>query len=132
MKIGAAFPGTYLKAADLQGRRVQVVIERVEMEGIGGDTKPVVYFRGKDRGLVLNKTNANAIWGLTGTDETDDWEGVSIVLFPSRTDFQGRNVDCIRVDPPGKAPAGKTPPKPEQPAERLAEREPGEEDDLPF
>jgi len=65
MKIGAAFPGQFIKAADLQGKRVSVVIDRVEMEDIGGETKPVVHFRNKERGLVLNKTNANAIWGST-------------------------------------------------------------------
>lgn len=102
MKIGEAFPGQYLKAADLRGHRVQVVIESVEMEDIGGDQKPVVHFKGKDRGLVLNKTNANAIWGMTGTDDTDEWNGVSVVLFPSKTDFQGKRVDCIRIDPPDK------------------------------
>lgn len=111
MKIGAAFPGQYLKAADLQGRRVQVTIEKVEMEDIGGDQKPVVHFKGKDRGLVLNKTNANAIWGLTGNDDTDDWTGVAITLFPSKTDFQGKRVDCIRVDPPDAK--GQPKPKPE-------------------
>lgn len=124
MKIGAAFPGNYLKAADLQGKRVQVVIERVEMEDIGGDTKPVVYFKGKDRGLVLNKTNANAIWGITNSDDTDDWEGTAITLFPSKTDFQGKRVDCIRIDPPDK---GQSP--------RRREPEPTPEagdDDTPF
>lgn len=104
MKIGAAFPGSYIKAADLQGKRVQVVIDRVEMEDIGGETKPVLHFRGKERGLVLNKTNSNAIWGINGSDETDDWPGTSIVLFPSKTDFQGKRVDCIRVDPPEAQP----------------------------
>ena len=100
MKIGEAFPGQYLKAADLQGKRVSVVIERVDLEDIGGDQKPVLHFRGKTRGVVLNKTNANAIWAINGSDDTDEWPGTSIVLFPSKTDFQGKRVDCIRVDPP--------------------------------
>ena len=100
MKIGSAFPGQYIKAADLQGKRVQVVVERVDMEDIGGETKPVLHFRGKERGLVLNKTNANAIWGINGSDDTDDWPGTSLTLFPSKTDFQGKRVDCIRIDPP--------------------------------
>lgn len=112
MKIGAAFPGNYIKAADLQGKRVAVVIDHVEMEDIGGETKPVVHFRGKDRGLVLNKTNSNAIWGINGSDETDDWPGTSIILFPSKTDFQGKRVDCIRVDPPDNAPARPARPQP--------------------
>lgn len=99
MKIGAAFPGQFIKAADLQGKRVQVTIENVDMEDIGGEMKPVVHFKGKDRGLVLNKTNSNAIWGITGSEETDEWTGVAITLYPSKTDFQGKRVDCIRVDP---------------------------------
>ncbi len=132
MKIRMAFPGNYLKAADLQGKRVEVVIEQVDMEDIGGEEKPVVHFRGKEHGLVLNKTNANAIWELTGSDETNDWEDVSIVLFPSKTDFQGKQVDCIRIDPPNKKPSGKighaTKSKPEP------QPQPSEDDDseVPF
>jgi hypothetical protein len=112
MKIGAAFPGQYLKAADLQGKRVRVVIDKVEMEDIGGETKPVLHFRGKNRGVVLNKTNANAIWGINGSDDTDDWPGTEIVLFPSKTEFQGKRVDCIRIDPADQ-PAPKPKPVPE-------------------
>lgn len=129
MKIGQAFPGNYLKAADLQGRRVQVVIEKVEMEDIGGDNKPVVHFQGKDRGLVLNKTNANAIWGLTGSDDTEDWAGVAITLFPSKTDFQGKRVDCIRIDPPDRTPAGKPKPRREpEPEPTISD----DDDSIPF
>jgi hypothetical protein len=112
MKIGAAFPGQYLKAADLQGKRATVVISKVEMEDIGGDQKPVLHFEGKDRGLVLNKTNAHSISMIAGTDETDDWEGTTVVLFPSKTEFQGKRVDCIRVDPPDNPPAVKLPKQP--------------------
>lgn len=132
MKIGTAFPGNYLKAADLQGRRVQVVIERVEMEDIGGDTKPIVHFRGKDRGLVLNRTNANSIQMIAGSDETNDWEGVSITLFPSKTDFQGKRVDCLRVDPPDRAPAGKTRPQRLREPEPEATPEDDGSDSVPF
>lgn len=96
MDINAAFPSTYLKAADLQGRNVPVIIEYVEMEDIGGDHKPVIHFKGKERGLVLNKTNASTIAQMHGSD-TDGWAGKSITLFASQTDFQGRSVPCIRV-----------------------------------
>lgn len=112
MKIGAAFPGQFIKAADLQGKRVQVTIESVDMEDIGGEMKPVVHFKGKDRGLVLNKTNSNAIWGITGSEETDEWTGVAITLYPSKTDFQGKRVDCIRVDPAEPSRRPTPPPQP--------------------
>ena len=97
MNISDAFPGSYLKCADLRGARVPVRIESVQMEDIGTDSKPVVYFMGKDRGLVLNKTNANAIVDVLG-DDTDHWHGKTITLFPAKTDYAGKLVDCIRID----------------------------------
>jgi hypothetical protein len=111
VNINGAFPSSYLKAADLQGRRVAVTIDKVVMEDIGGEHKPVVKFQGKDRGIVLNKTNAAMIAEIANSDETDDWKGVKVTLYPTKTDFQGKRVDCIRVDY-ATAPA---PPKPVEP-----------------
>lgn len=121
MNIGSAFPSTYLKAADLQGRRVSVTIAGVRMEDIGGEHKPILSFVGKDKGLVLNKTNANMIAEITGSEETDEWEGQAIVLYPTKTDFQGKRVDAIRVDYPSGV---KAKPKP------VATEEP--DDSIPF
>jgi hypothetical protein len=102
MRISTAFPSDYLKAADLQGRRITVKIARVEMRDVGDDTKPVLYFEDKDKGLVLNKTNANTISSAHG-DETKDWEGQEIVLFETAVDFQGKRVAAIRcIVPPRK------------------------------
>jgi hypothetical protein len=58
MKISEEFPSQYLKASDLGGRDIRVTMGRVEREKIGTDNKLVLYFKGKDKGLVLNKTNA--------------------------------------------------------------------------
>lgn len=104
MNINSAFPSTYLKAADLQGRRVAVTIAGVVIEEIGGEHKPIVKFVGKDRGIVLNKTNAAMIAEIANSAETDDWAGVKVVLYPTKTDYQGKRVDCIRVDYPGDRP----------------------------
>ena len=105
MNISSAFPSQFLKAADLQGKRVTVTIDKVVMEDIGGEPKPIVKFQGKDRGVVLNRTNSNMISEIAGTEETDDWKGVKVVLYPTKTDFQGKRVDCIRVDYPNGTPA---------------------------
>jgi hypothetical protein len=111
VKLSDAFPSNFLKAADLQGRRVIATISHVTFEDIG---KPVVYFKGKEKGLVLNKTNGNMIAEVTGDDDTDNWSGVSIVLYPTRVDFQGKRVDAIRVDKPepGQRQAAPAPPPP--------------------
>ena len=110
MDINAAFPSKYLKAADLQGREVSVTISHITMEDIGdGEQKPTLYFQGKAKGLVLNKTNAGTIADQHGYD-TDFWINKQIVLFPTQTDYAGKQVPCIRVKlntiPAGQPPAG--------------------------
>jgi hypothetical protein len=100
MRIGAAFPSKYLKASDLQGVEVTVFIDHVAMEDINkGEMKPVIYFRGKKKGVVLNKTNSRKIEAAYG-DETDEWSGQPIILYEAEVDFQGDTVQAIRVKIP--------------------------------
>lgn len=96
MKVSEVFQSTYLKAPDLQSREIELQIERTEMVELDGKDKMVVFFTGKERGLVLNKTNADFIVSLYG-DDTVNWAGRSVVLYPTRTSYQGGMVDCIRV-----------------------------------
>lgn len=130
MKIGSAFPSEYLKATDLNGKSVRVVIESVSTEKVGDDQKPIVHFVGKDKALVLNKTNANRIVEAVGSDETNDWEGWSITIYSCKVDFQGKRVDAIRVnDAPGasRPPTNATPSRVERDAVP-----PITDDDIPF
>jgi len=103
MNISNCFPSNYIAAEDLQGRDVDVQIADCRMEPIKQDSgpdkeKPVLYFNGHGRGLVLNVTNAQAIASLYG-DETDAWRGQWITLYPPQCQFGNRMVDCIRVRP---------------------------------
>jgi len=100
MNINEAFPSKYLKASDLQGRNISVTISNVEKEDIGkGEEKLIIYFQGKQKGMVLNKTNANNIAAIYGP-ETDDWIGQPIVIFEAMVDFQGKTVPALRVRSP--------------------------------
>lgn len=99
MRISSAFPSDYLKAADLQSRQVTVKVSHLEMKEIGGEPKPILFFEGKDKGMVLNKTNANVISSSYG-DDTDDWPGAELILFESMVDFQGKTVPAIRCKVP--------------------------------
>jgi hypothetical protein len=103
VKMSSAFPSKYLRCADLQGHEVKVKMDRCDLEDIGGDNefKPVLYFAGKQKGLVLNKTNAQKIAAAYG-DETDEWAGQEIFLYPDKTQFQGQMVDCIRIRVPAR------------------------------
>lgn len=113
MKISDAFPSTYLKAADLQGRAVLVTIADCRMEHLDDESKPMLLFVGKGRGLILNKTNAGILVNALG-DETDAWRGRVVELYPDRVMFAGRMVDAIRLRIP-QAPAA-SPPPPMHPA----------------
>lgn len=107
MKVSEAFPSKYISAADLNGGNARAVMQHVEIEKIGDDTKPVLYFKGKQKGLVLNKTNSKAIADVYG-DEMDDWAGNELILFPIMTDYQGKQVEAVRV----RAPQPKDNPRP--------------------
>ena len=100
MDINTAFPSSFLKAADLQGRCVDVTIENVTIEKLGEDSKPVVHFMGKEMGLALNKINSNAI-AMMYSSETNNWTGQVISIYPTETEFAGKIVPCIRVKAPG-------------------------------
>lgn len=104
MRVSDAYPSTYLKAADLQNRNVNVIVDRVEYEKLGEENKPVLYFKNKEKGMILNRTNANTISMVYG-DDTDDWEGGDLTLYSTRVDFQGKSVDAIRVRVPPRKPA---------------------------
>jgi hypothetical protein len=99
MKISEEFPSQFLKASDLGGREARVTMGRVDRETIGTDKKLVLYFKGKEKGLVLNKTNANTIGDAYG-DDTDDWFDQPLILFSVKTDYQGKVVDAIRCRVP--------------------------------
>jgi hypothetical protein len=103
-KIGSS---NFLKAVDLAGQPITVQMlkcaEEVVGQGRQAEEKAVLYFMGRDKGLILNSTNANTIGEALGW-ETSNWTGHQIELFPTTTDYQGKIVDCIRIRMPAVAP----------------------------
>jgi hypothetical protein len=107
MKLNDIYPSAWLKASDLGDTPLVLTIDRIEMaEMQDGNRKPALYFQEEDKGLILNKTNANAIAAVYG-DDTDDWLQQKIQLISVPTDFQGRTVDAIRVRVRQAKPAAK-------------------------
>jgi len=94
------FPSKYIKAGDCEEADLQLTIAAVKQESIGqgdeAETKFVVYFDEHDKGLVLNKTNANIIAEMFG-DDTDAWINREITLHVQSVEFQGKIVPSIRV-----------------------------------
>lgn len=87
----------YLKAQDLPaGREIPVIVASYEVTELDGKPKIVLSFQGKEKTLVLNKTNAAAIAHVYG-DDADHWNGKQILLYSTKVDYAGQMVDAIRV-----------------------------------
>src|SRR5262249_60031009 len=96
-----------------------VEIERAPVETLktqkGEEQRKVVlYFKGAKKSLPLNLTNFDAVSDIAGTDETNDWPGTKIELYPATTMMGGKIVDCIRIGRPQELPV--SPPPPPKPA----------------
>lgn len=115
MNIYDQFPSKYLKAGDLQGRSVRAKVANVVTEILGNDSKLVVYFAGKEKGMVCNRTNAMTMADSWGPD-TDNWIGGDIEIFSMKVPFQGKLTDSLRVRPLPTAPMKPRPatPTPQQ------------------
>ena len=74
-----------------------VEIERAPTEtlGSGADAReknrPV--FRNGVKPMPLNMTNWDAVAVIAG-DDTDDWAGHRVELYPTTTELKGKVVDC--------------------------------------
>lgn len=83
------FPSKYLRADDLRGpngrgwREFELAIRSVDLEEMGGEAnekKWVLHFERAEKGMVLNRTNAQSIVDAYGED-SDTWIGERVVLF---------------------------------------------------
>lgn len=94
------YPGRFLKSGDLLGKKVTVVINDVTIDELEGEkgkkVQGILYLRGKDKQIVLNKTNGICLKAMFGR-KLGDWIGKRIVIFQSQTRFGADTVDCIRI-----------------------------------
>lgn len=105
------FDSAYVGNWDLQGCDVVVIIARIvpgELAKAGTSKKdkaPIMFFEGREKGMVLNKTNMKIIGGIVGSFKVKDWIGHAITLYPTTCQFGPNVVDCIRVRPVAPAAA---------------------------
>jgi hypothetical protein len=89
----------HLKAEDvLTEKKFRIKSVTAELVGTDKDKeeKLVVWFTNDKRGLVLNRTNNRAIRGAFG-DDTANWIGKIIVIFPTMAEYRGKMVPAMRV-----------------------------------
>jgi hypothetical protein len=105
MDIRQAFPGAYLKSADIPGLvQNPMTIASVTEEKLGDDVKPVIHFYEIQQGLVLNKTNAGIIEPQYGPI-TEQWTGRQLQLYVGQTN-KGPGIMVIVPGAPAAVPPG--------------------------
>jgi hypothetical protein len=110
MNVNDMFPKKYASGLDLQGRAVNVTIAGISKEqmhppGAGTVEKYVLYFKETGRGVVLTKTLAEQIAAAVGHDETDQWTGKRITIYPEEIKVAGAVRLVIRARAAANAPA---------------------------
>ena len=123
MRKTEAYPSKYFKAKDYDNSwtlTVEIEMARMESFDNGGSSRErlVVYFRKQRSGLVVGPTVWDQFIEATGEEDSDDWKGHRVELYRDWTNFQGKDVECIRVRKPGapaKKPSKKAAPKDDKP-----------------
>lgn len=80
------YPGRFIKAGELNGRKVTLTIKDVDLEALVGDdgkekAKAIVAFAETEKQLVCCKTNGLSIKAMFGA-VLADWVGKRITIFP--------------------------------------------------
>jgi hypothetical protein len=90
------YPGRFIKAAELLGKKVTLTMIDVELEDLEGDdgkkTKCVITFKESPKKLVACKTNGLCIRDMFGK-ELANWMGKRITIFEDVWNGE----PCIRV-----------------------------------
>jgi hypothetical protein len=107
MRVQDRHPTKYLKSEDAKTKQIVATISHLEMEQVGQDKKekPVLYFEGSVKPMVLNRTNDEVLDEAFG--DSDAWPGRKIKIYCVRTQYQGKSVDGLRVEPIIPKPAPK-------------------------
>jgi len=103
MKLAQMFPRRYATGEDLQGKAITLTIANIASEKMHPQPnapeveKWVIYFKEAKKGVVLNRTLAYQIGEILGSEDTDDWLGKGITIFPQPMTVAGKKVTAIRA-----------------------------------
>lgn len=96
------FPGRFLKGDEIANSEIPVVIREVKKEKVHSratnkeEIVLVVYFKNKDRGVVLKKERSLDLVNVTGSDDTDGWIGQTVTLYTEKKNAFGKIRNVLR------------------------------------
>ena len=103
MKLSQMFPRRYATGEDLQGKAITLTIASITREKMHPQPnspeveKWVMYFKEARKGVVLNRPLAYQVGEFLGSEETDEWIGKRITIYPQPMTVAGRKVVAIRA-----------------------------------
>jgi hypothetical protein len=91
------YPGRFIKAGELLGKKVTLTIRDVDLEDLQGEdgktkAKAIVFFRESEKALVACKTNGICLKEMFGP-KLADWHGKRVTIFPDTWNGE----PCIRI-----------------------------------
>lgn len=129
MKTSQMIQSKFLKKDDFPQPEV-LSIKHCALEEVGrGESRWVLYFREKTKGIVLNVTKIKQIEAAYG-DDTDNWTGRKVKVLHDPTVMMGAEVvGGIKFVLPSAAQIAAQPAPPPPPPQAATE---GFDDDIPF
>jgi hypothetical protein len=103
MNISDMYPSKYASGADLKGKAVTLPIAGVAAEKMRpGPGQPevekfVIYFTEAKKGVVLSRILARQIAQALSAEDTDNWKGFKVTLFPEAVTVAGVARVAIRA-----------------------------------
>ena len=97
--------GAFLNKADVTPPQVWTITDvnekTVTAPGKEPKDKLVLSFDGTHKGLVLNMTNGDALYDITGQDDPEEWIGTRVELFVDDTvAYAGKRIGGVRLRKP--------------------------------
>jgi len=103
MKLSKMFPKRYATGEDLQGKPVTLTIATIVSEKMHPQPNApeverwVAHFKEAKKGVILSRTLAYQFAEILGSEDTDDWLGKRITLYPQPMLVAGRHLTAIRA-----------------------------------
>jgi len=96
MDMEKAIPSPWFSAQDFDGVGKEFTIGQVMMQQVQAQFKPVMFFHGQEKALIINGSNNKILMALFGK-ESNAWTGNKIVLYSFMAPAQFGNQPQLRL-----------------------------------
>lgn len=111
-KVSEYYPKRFISGDELNGQIVTGIIREVKEEKVNENTDDeedvlVIYLDQNDRGISLNKTRAGELKDITGSDDTDEWQGHAVQMYTVKQSAFGKIHNVIHFQGVSEQPTDK-------------------------